>query len=373
MASNLDILSFLKADKDARVKEKEEEKVLRAQERQEDMRKISDMIKSGVKEEVMAAIQPIDERLVQQEKVTTGLSSQLINIMKEIEVIKETTKTRQEFPALSEQQTPSLNRQHLGASREVRGQQELRERVHGVSDNTTEEQRDYSRNVRELCASARRVIGFTPIEPRMLELQIRSYGARNTEEAMLMEIKSYLKCEMKILPSDIEKLDIVRIFPPAKEDWNVLYVEFGNEYHVNKVFTYTKRMVKEDHRVVRWFPKQMYDRYREVEAIAYNIRQTLEHKTRVKVGLQDIELCTRLPDSGIWRRQRLPSNLPSIDLDCTSRPDMSLSPPPGRPGREEMLAEAVRGVLSSRVEMEEAQAELARKNEEKKRQHSSDN
>ena len=141
---------------------------------------------------------------------------------------------------------------------------------------------------------------------------------------------------------------------------------------MNKVFTYTKRIIKEDHRVVRLFPKQMYDRYREVESIAYNIRKRLEHKTRVKVGLEDIELCTRMPDSGVWRRQRLPSNLPTIDLDCTSRPDMSLSPPPGRPGREEMLAEAVRGVLSSRSEMEEARAELAKKNEEKKRQLSSD-
>ena len=109
-----------------------------------------------------------------------------------------------------------------------------------------------------------------------------------------------------------------------------------------------------------------------MESIAYNIRKRLEYKTRVKVGLEDIELCTRMPDSSVWRRQRLPSNLPTIDLDCTSRPDMSLSPPPGRPGREEMLAVAVGGVLSSRREMEKAQAELTRKNEEKKRQYSSD-
>ena len=53
---------------------------------------------------------------------------------------------------------------------------------------------------------------------------MRSYGAKDLEEAMLMEVKSYLKCEMKIKPWQIERLNIVRIFPPAKEEWNVLYV-----------------------------------------------------------------------------------------------------------------------------------------------------
>ena len=87
-----------------------------------------------------------------------------------------------------------------------------------------------------LCNSARKVIGFTPIEPRMLQIQMENYGARDLEEAKLMEIKSYLKCEMKMLPSDIEKLNIIRVFPPAKQDWNVLYVEFGSEFETDTIF-----------------------------------------------------------------------------------------------------------------------------------------
>ena len=61
----------------------------------------------------------------------------------------------------------------------------------------------------------------------MLELQKRSYGAKTTEEAMMMEVKSFFKCEMKILPSVIEELDIVRVFAPAKDNWNVLYVNLA--------------------------------------------------------------------------------------------------------------------------------------------------
>ena len=91
-----------------------------------------------------------------------------------------------------------------------------------IVENSSQMDRDQC--VRDMCAAARRIIGFKPIEPRMLELQMRCYGAKTKEEAMLMEIKSYLKCEMKVRPSVIEELDIVRVFHPAKEDWNVLYV-----------------------------------------------------------------------------------------------------------------------------------------------------
>ena len=180
-----------------------------------------------------------------------------------------------------------------------------------------------------MCEAGRRVIGFSPIESRMLDIQIQSYGAKNLEEAMLMEIKSYLKCEMKVRPSEIDTLDIVRIFPPAKEHWNVLYVEFGSELQVEKLMTFTRGMVV--HRVLRWFPKEMYARYRAVESIAYDIRKTLNKKTRVKLGRNDIELSVRELGSKYWRRQPLPDNLPEIDIEPTSRSSLIASPPPGRP------------------------------------------
>ena len=169
----------------------------------------------------------------------------------------------------------------------------------------------------------------------MLDLQIQSFWAKNMEEAMLMEVKSYLKCEMKVNPSEIEKLDIVRICHTAEENWNVLYVEFGSEYEVDKIFSYTRGMVKQDHRVVRWYPRQMYDRYRAVESIAY-IRKKLSHKTRVKIGRKDIELSTRETGSTVWKRQALPDNLPKFDLDSSSGPATVSSPPPGRQGRSKI-------------------------------------
>ena len=61
---------------------------------------------------------------------------------------------------------------------------------------------------------------------------------------------------MKILPSEIEKLNIVRVFTPAKDDWKVLYVEFGSELEADSILRYTKNMLKKDHRVINWIPKQ---------------------------------------------------------------------------------------------------------------------
>ena len=235
---------------------------------------------------------------------------------------------------------------------------------------------DNMERIKEICAAARKVIGFTPIEPKMLELQTRCYGAKNKEEAMLMEIKSYIKCEMKVLPSEIEKLEIVRIFPPAhKEDWDTLYVEFGSEYEVDKLFGYTKVMVKDDHRLVRWYPKEIFERYRAVESVAYAMRlekklRNIKLKTRVKVGIYDLELSTKLPNSTVWRHQTLPDTLPKIELTPSTGPAWTSSPPPGRPGRAEMLAAAVGGVLAHDKALEDAKASQAEKENDKKRQHS---
>ena len=371
MTTNQDILSFLRVDKEAREKEKQQEKEARCKERQEDMEKIADMIKTGVSEEVRSAIQPVEDRLARQEKETEGLGQQICTLMKEMEELKSESKNRQETPnPVSVEPTIALE---TYADVVGKGSQQ-------------EEDREYNRRVQEICNYGRKIIGFTPIEPRMLELQIQSFGAKSEEEAMRMEIHSYWKCEMKIKPSEIEKVEIVRIFHPSKEDWDTLYVEFKNEVDVDKIFGYTRVMVKKDHRVVRWFPTEMFERYRAVEKIAFDMREEkkklgIKLQTRVKIGKYDIELKYRLPDS-YWRDQPLPGDLPKIDPGARARPVMSASPPPGRPGRAptsptssrpsraDMLATAIDGVLANQKALKAAEVEMSKKENEKKRQFS---
>ena len=128
-------------------------------------------------------------------------------------------------------------------------------------------------------------------------------------------------------------MEIVRIFPPAKD------VEFGSEYEVNQIFRHTRVMVKQDHKVVRWYPKELLARFQALDSICYTMREEMRQKgerlrTKVVVGKNDLEFSTKLPN-GRWKVQALPDGLPGIDLEVRGRWSVSSSPPPGRPCRVE--------------------------------------
>ena len=300
-------MAFLRADREERSREKEKEKVARAKERAEDMSKIEEMIKHGVQEELESVIQPLQDRLNSQDKAVEDMTRQLDFIMKEVEVLRARSGNSQDDTLLPEQhnvQGVFMGVQEMDFSRGSR-QGEKTGEVFQESDMP---------QARKLCAAARRVIGLTPIEPMMLDIQMRSYGAKNKEEAMLMEVKNYLKCELKVRPSVIEQLDIVKIFHPARDDWKTLYVELGSESEVNSLYNYTKNIKKEDHRVFPYIPKQMYRRYRAVEGFLYGVRQKDKIKTKVFIGNDDFMIASKVPGSSFWKKCSLPSNLPPIEV-----------------------------------------------------------
>ena len=98
MTTNQDILSFLKADIDARAKEKEEEKAIRAGERQDDMKQILDLIQQGIKKEVNIAIKPLEDRLEMQETINKKLFNQLESVTKELNTLKKAVNEHQGCP-----------------------------------------------------------------------------------------------------------------------------------------------------------------------------------------------------------------------------------------------------------------------------------
>ena len=323
MTTNQDIMAYLKKSQEAREKEKEEDLKARAVERKEDMQKILEMIAVGVKREVNSMLKPLEEKLDSQEKVNLEMATQIITMKEELEALRQVVH-RQEFPSLSD------HRDHSGTaigSCVTTGLEDSRRPSGTPWQGAADEE-----EVLNMCADARRVIGLTPIDQRMLELQMQSFGARDKEEAMLMEVKSFLKCEMKMRPSEIKRLDIVRIFHPSKDNWNVLYVELGSEYQVDSLFSYTREMVKKDHRVTRWIPRKMYQRFSALQTVAYNLRKCDGVKTRVKIGYCDFELSIREHGSSFWKKCQLPDNLPRIEVN-----GLSSSPPPGRPGRENLV------------------------------------
>ena len=88
MTSNQDILAFLKAEQEAQTKAKEDDKVTRARERQEDRENILEMIKIGVQREVKSAMKAVDERVIQQEIVNQELTNKLNSLVQEMEQLK---------------------------------------------------------------------------------------------------------------------------------------------------------------------------------------------------------------------------------------------------------------------------------------------
>ena len=274
---------------------------MRAEERKEDMRQISLMIEKGIKTEVQAVIKPLEDKIDAQERVNKDLYKKLQELQDQVNKLKEGVPYPQLVdPVLKHVVEDSHNPNKV------------------VMVNMGQQEKNSLIKRQNLCSKSRKVIGFSPIEPRMLDIQMNSYGAKDIQEAMLLEVKSYLKCELKILPSIIDSLDFLRVFPPAKQHWNVLYVEFGNDEQIETIFSHTKNIQKKDYRVLRWVPKQMYSRYRALESLAYELRQEKGLKTRVKIGKDDFILSTRDPKLSPvspWIHQILPNNLPEIALD----------------------------------------------------------
>ena len=63
-----------------------------------------------------------------------------------------------------------------------------------------------------------------------------------------------------------------------------------------------------------YISREMYRRYRGAESFLYSIRQKDKVKTKVKIGMDDLFLSTKVPGSTFWRTCPLPDNLPPMDL-----------------------------------------------------------
>ena len=125
----------------------------------------------------------------------------------------------------------------------------------------------------------------------------------------------FLKLEMNIREDEFNTLEIKKIFPPAKEGWDKLYVEFRNQISVNTIYRYAKYLRK-DQRLVPYIPHQFYDRYRAMERIAYELRHSEpKYKTRVKMGSSDLILYKKKPGESTWTVLTSPTGLPAVRLD----------------------------------------------------------
>ena len=140
---------------------------------------------------------------------------------------------------------------------------------------------------------------------------------------------------LKITHDDIEHMVIENIFIPDKEkdDPKSLNVTFASVSSVSRIYEKTRIMRKES-RITNYIPRQFKDRLSAVSEFDYNLRLDRKHQTRIKMGIQDLELHKKLRGTSRWEKVALPSNLPPVDLGSRPSTPVSHSPPPGRPGQE---------------------------------------
>ena len=286
----------------------QQEKKDRAVEREGDMKLIKELISTGIRAEVAAAVEPLYERQAEVENTQKDMQTQLALAMTEIKNIKNQLNTQQNFPPLPAREDMQAN------AGDSKGDADL-DRV--------------PRGIGTLATEARKIIGLQTIYPADVERQIRLYNAKDEDEGRLLAVKEFLRLEMKIKEDVFNTMDIVRIFPPAKEEWDRLYVQFSSQTSVNTIYSYAKYLQK-DQRLVTYIPHQFYDRYRALESLAYTLRHSeLKYKTRVKMGSSDLILYKKKPGESTWSVIPTPHDLPPVNMNAAPAQPTS-TPPPGR-------------------------------------------
>ena len=219
-----------------------------------------------------------------------------------------------------------------------------------------------SQRLSEIINSSRRTVGLYKIDKEdLIRMRQEQYGGATTEdEERHFAVREYLKCELKISEDDIQKMSIEKIFTPAgqKDDPTYLNVTFKEMSSVLKIFDRTRLMRKES-RIKTYIPWQFQDRLRAISAFDFELRQDKKFQTRIKMGLNGLELHKKLRGTNSrWERVNLPEDLPPVDMSERPPVCVSISPPPGRP-----RLSSKRGRGSSGSDNEQSQPKVAKQNE----------
>ena len=340
-------MSFLKKMEEKREKEKEEMEETRRKERQEDRNEMVKLMDRCIDKKVGEMIEPYKERTEKLEKGQVEMKEQVDMLLGKVNQIltrrTETSTTVTEVPQ-RQYSTPSVTQlSQANSSRE-----------------SVEDKR------RELISLSRRTVGLQRIDNQDIQRMFQEQygGAKSEEEARLLAVKEYLRLELKLSEGTIEQMEIERIFTPARENPEWLYVTYMHEGSVAKIFEKTRLMRKES-RIMTYIPREYHDRFEAIRNIGNQLRLEGECKTRIKMGYRDLQLHKKDRVVGKWELVMLPDNLPPVRLDISPEKAQPGSPAPGRPeqsrrekrGRESTGSTGQSEAKSARTGEEEKQDE----------------
>ena len=332
-----DLFEFMRKDKEERAKEREKDK-----------QELKELISQGVQNEVRSLLNPLEKRV-------QGMEDSHENVMNKLEDMQKQMKN---FSVQLETQGKDSIRPVETVKHHLRG---------NASDISQGVEADVEK-ITELISLARRTVGLYRIDSSDLDRmrQQQFGGAKTEDEEKQLAVQEYLRCELKIGNDIQEGMEIEEIFSAYGENPAHLYVTYKDESSVSRIFEKTRIMRKES-RVLNYIPRQFKERARAIGEIEYNLRKEQNFQTRIKMGLNDLELWKKIRGmNGRWERVALPGNLPKIDLNSPVIASESTSPPPGRPdsqggkrGRESTGSESgKKNSKNARNELNETYADI---------------
>ena len=315
-------------------------------------------VKAGVKKEIKEAVEPLIDRQDKAEKETEAANAKIDRLAEELSKIR----TEMAKSDGRNRETWASKVAESGGVGDIRLPEGWRARRHTPQCPDSSRMEDKNEKVKKIIREAKRIVGMKPIDKahvlhtmrRNEELDKDMDEDKRWEEAMDETVKSFLKYEMKMKKEDIEELKIVKIFPPAKPEWNILYVELESKEMVNFMMGFTQYMrrdVKKDRpSIEKYIPKELFARYSAVEKEAFEIRKLSNFKsaTNVSFGETDLILKTRSKDiqpGGTrtpWHQVQpviLPKHLPEFELRLESTAPRTLRSPKLAPGRPPLTPE----------------------------------
>ena len=212
-----DIIKLLKEIEERRQQEREEDK--------QERKAVADEIKEGAKKEMQESMKLWQERTIRVEERTTETREKVKRLAIEIREKKE-----QVITGLKNQSYASATGRS-GAS--CSSPTEANTVLISKTVNTKEDLEEKAR-IASLLSSGSKVIGLKPTNKRHVEHVTRRLEdivdeteVQRSERAKKGAVNLFLKHEMKMKDEVIEELYIVKIFSPAKDEWNTLYVELA--------------------------------------------------------------------------------------------------------------------------------------------------
>ena len=195
----------------------------------------------------------------------------------------------------------------------------------------------------ELLDLGRRTVSLHPFEQKDFDFEA-GRGAKDSSEAKLWAVQTYLRYEMNIKSHVLATLSIENIFTPASENFNTVYVTFSSITEANTVYSYSRNMRREV-TVGIFVPKEWQERLKALNHIAYGLRfppsGQAKFNTRIKWGNSDLVLYKKEPGTRVWSVVNIRKPLPPIDMCAVENPKMS--PAPGRAGRQALKRQRSRG------------------------------